>query len=389
MDEIPTGRRNTLEAELATLAAKLRKARLIITTRSGDYTRNIEGLDAIELLPLSDGQIAEIASSILGDATHFLDGIRNIPNRESLRRPIALTQILVLFRSRGALPDQPSVTTKKLIALYLEEWDFHNRLHRESRYANFPPERKFDFLSAMSFHLMYRSGSQSFTFHRSTLERIYGDIHQSFGLPAAEASRVAQEIETHTGIIIQTGLDDHEFTDLPTQEFLAASYIVRDPFSLNIFEYLGRYPGPVALSVVLAADPVAWLAHIFLHSDTQRRLLELSNTVSEFLRRLMLERPYFYESGMLGYTIVTLADKFAERSSAMEALDELLSLPSVRPSLATALAAYSVSTATPEDQTLTLALRRAPSLGGALVASEAPRIPPAWLTPEQLCALHG
>lgn len=379
MDEVPTGRRERLEDELAELAAKLRRARLVITTRSGDYVRAIEGIDVLELLPLTDDQIAEISANVLGEPETFLSSARSLPVYESLRRPIALMQTLVLFKTSGALPDQPSITIRKLVDLYLEEWDFHNRLRRESKYASFPPRRKHDFLAAVAFHLMYRSGAQSFVFDQRALERIYKDIHASFGLPPEQAEVVAREIETHTGIVHQARLDSYEFTDLATQEYLAATYIVRDPFASRAFGHLVRYPGPVAVAIALAPDSVNWMGNLFLHRDVETRLGSAATTMPEFLRRLQIERPYFYESGILGYAVLKIADSFSENTAVMDALAGLLDMPFVFPSLRRALTAYSLdNTISTTMGLISVTLRRSESLGASLLAPTTANIPKVW-----------
>lgn len=376
MDEVPSGRRERLELELAELAGKLRSARLIISTRSGDYVRAIDGVDVIELLPLTDGQIGEVSRNVLGDPDAFLASIRALPVYESLRRPIALMQTLVLYKTNGMLPDQPNVTARNLIDLYLEQWDFHNRLRRESQYANFSPIRKRDFLSAVAFHLMYRSGSQSFTFDRAALERIYADIHQSFGLPLSQASTVAQELETHTGILVQARLNAYEFSDVPTQEFLAASYIVHDPFTPRIFDHLSRYPGPVAIAIALARDSNEWMANIFLNRENQGRIHNITATLPEFLRRLRIERPYFYESGVLGYVVLLLVHSFSDSESILDALMEFLHMPSVQESTCKAIAAY-LPSSSPSSGTkyVEATLRRLESLSESLFVPKSICVP--------------
>ena len=387
LDEIPTERRLKLEQELSQLATRLRRAKVIATMRSGAHLRNQESFDAVELLPLTGPQIEDIASKALGDADAFLEAIKQIPNQDALRRPIALTQLIALYKVRGTLPDQPSVATKKLLALYLEEWDFQNRVNRESRYACLTPERKADFLAAAAFHLTFRIGASNFSRH--TLERVYQDIHASFGLPEAEAAKVAEEIETHTGIIVRVGPDHHEFCHLSIQEYLAASYLVRNPFSPEVFDCLAKQPAPTAISVVLASDSVNWLSHIILHSQTQHRLPELADSIVEFLRRLILERPFFYQSGLLGYTLLSIAFEFVERDDVNELLQKLLMQDAVRKSLLGALKAYTVRAASTDTEAVAWALRRSPQLSDSLFAPRFGRLSRGLITEEEMAALIG
>ena len=67
------------------------------------------------------------------------------------------------------------------------------------------------------------------TFSTDNLRACYQEIHGNFGLPGSHATKVVDEIETHTGLFFQSAQDRFEFSHKSLQEFLAAEFIVRMP----------------------------------------------------------------------------------------------------------------------------------------------------------------
>jgi hypothetical protein len=63
-------------------------------------------------------------------------------------------------------------------------------------------------------------------FDEADLARAYGTIADRYGLPQRQAGLVARELESHTGLIQQVGVD-YEYCHLSLQEFLAADSLVR------------------------------------------------------------------------------------------------------------------------------------------------------------------
>ena len=134
-------------------------------------------------------------------------------------------------------------------------------------------------------------------FRESDLIKSYDRIFMSFDLPKNEAKAVAQEVESHTGLIVAIGSGTYQFSHLSLQEYLCAEYLVRSPFSELRERYFNEYPAPLAISVALAPDSAKWFTHLVLE------MKKISDGLSAhiFLDRLMLERPSFVPSAFLGY----------------------------------------------------------------------------------------
>ena len=171
----------------------------------------------------------------------------------------------------------------------------------------------------------------------------YSQIHDAFGLPAEECMPVVYEIESHTGIIRQSGPDTYEFSDASQQEFLAAHFLSKDPFPDDLLKSLGRNPGAVAITVVLANDPTKWMAAAFLSPRTPRQLIDIELKIPEFLRRLRIERPHFVTSGVLGFVFIQIAMCLVHNEEAMDEIEALMhTFHTIRASMSKALSAYSV-----------------------------------------------
>src|SRR5690606_6953639 len=98
---------------------------------------------------------------------------------------------------------------------------------RTSKYANFDVDRKEDFLKAISFYLTINSSKSSFSHWQ--LESAYEKTYRQFDLPKAMAKEVVREIESHTGLFIETASTQYEFAHKSIQEYLCAEHMLKLP----------------------------------------------------------------------------------------------------------------------------------------------------------------
>lgn len=54
-------------------------------------------------------------------------------------------------------------------------------------------------------------------------------IHEIFGLPREDAAKVAGELESHTGLFVQSAYDIFEYSRKSLQEYLTAEFVVKLP----------------------------------------------------------------------------------------------------------------------------------------------------------------
>jgi NACHT domain len=331
LDEMPVRERLRLERDIERFADRASLARVIVSCRSGDY-RHLDGFSLVELCPLTDRQIDVVADRALQDSGPFLRALRDSPLADLASRPLFLAQLLVVYRnSGGAIPEQPVSLYRMMIRLLLQDWDEQRRIARASQYARFQVDDKLEFLSALSYELTVEG--KALRFRNDDLVDAYARIAPRFDLPANEARRVARELESHTGIIVESGTS-FEFSHLSLQEYLCAYYIVREPFDDHVARYLHEYPAPVAVAVALSSDPSRWIANVVLRSG----VLDEPDQVRSFVYRLGKERPRFTHSPDLGFAVVKLMAKAGAGSAGH--FEELATSDAVRSSVTEALASY-------------------------------------------------
>lgn len=350
LDEVRPELRERTESVLIQLARKCDRARIRLTCRSGDYSSSLEGFDSFELCPLDDSQVEQIVHRWCSSPSKFREALGKLPFRDLASRPLFLCELIVLFEKSGFLPQQPASVYKRIIILALEEWDRSKRVDRRSRYAGFDPSRKFEFLASLAFHLTYVTEKKYFT--SESFESAYESIRLTFDLPKGEAKQVFTELESHTGIIVESGFDRYEFSHLSLQEFLTADYLIRDRISNQTPHQMLVNPAPLAISIAMSSNASQRLAAIILSPWTGEKFQDFN--LEAFFSRVAQERAVFREDILLGFT--GLAILFEERKNNLPFTQAFLSRAVVQSSIGLALKAYSARDIT-EDQTFKLNLR--------------------------------
>ncbi|HEY1303608.1 MAG TPA: NACHT domain-containing protein [Vicinamibacterales bacterium] len=354
LDEVWSEARSDIAREISQLARTTSGSKFIVSSRTGDYTLGLENFVALQLCPLRPEQVKEIARRWLKDPTSFITALETLPYRDIADRPLLLTQLLILYSRFGFLPEQPAHVYKRVIRILLEEWDEQRNIQRKSKYAGFDTDRKAEFLAAIAFHITYTYGRSQFD--EDELVSAYRRVHQVFNLPLAEARQVARELETHTGIICEVGSRTYEFSHLSIQEYLAASFIVRDGSLVLVRRALAGQPAPVAIAVALSSQPSHWLARLILNQEFQ---LWRQQSARGFLTRVLIERPFFEVFEPLGWSVLYLCSRLSKVDGAVpEVLVQIAQLPSVMQSIAEALRWYAVTEGTEANQSGVVIRRR-------------------------------
>ena len=222
--------RETVLAELHELGSLLENACLIMTSRTGDFKYSVDGFNHLELKPLNDSQIETFALAWLGsekDGSYFLKQLKKSPFKDTAIRPLTISHLCAIFERIGRIPEKPKTIYKKVVSLLVEEWDEQRSIKRGSAYALFESDRKFEFLSNLAYVLTVSAVKT--IFDTDDLLSCYGKIYQNYGLPKGDAQKVVNELESHTGLFIESGFGIYEFSHKSLQEYLTAEYIVRLP----------------------------------------------------------------------------------------------------------------------------------------------------------------
>ena len=307
-DEINYRRdRDTILKEIAILAQGVEKSRIIITSRPSDFNYSIENVSKFDIAPLSESQIIEFSQKWLMSphlSEDFIKQIKSSPFYDTSIKPLNLAHLCAIYERIGRIPDKPKTVYRKLVNLLLEEWDEQRMIRRKSKYAKFEVDRKIEFLSALAFKLTTSAVSQ--VFRKSTLKSQYISLYEDFDLKRSEAGEVVNEIESHTGLIIQSGYDQYEFAHKSLQEYLCAEYIVKLPYLPH--SKLSRIPNEMAVAVAISSNPSE-----YFYSSVARIVSDSlcdSGYLGPFINRLILEKPDFRKSKKLGLAFLVLYSKY-------------------------------------------------------------------------------
>lgn len=335
LDEVRPEFRRQLERDIVILSDYMEASKIVVTSRSGDFA-GLDGFSIVELLPLTRPQVAEIAIRWDVDPERFLARVDQHPAADLANRPLFLAHMLILFRfSGGDIPDQPAALYRRIVRLMLQDWDEQRGVIRGSKYADFFVEEKLEFLAGISYYITV-VGRHTIRFDSADLIEFYKRLAPQFGLPVREAARVAQELETHTGLVVQIG-DRYEFSHLSVQEYLCAYYLVRQQQQDHSPSFINKHPQEFAVASALSSNPSLWLAHLLLRPG----VMEREEVVRPFAYRLGKERPRFTEEIELGFAALKLLLCCA--SEDLSVFEGLTLQANVGRSLSLAMSYYSIA----------------------------------------------
>jgi predicted NACHT family NTPase len=295
-------RRQTIQ-EIRSLVEHLDRCTLIVTSRVGDFKYNIENMVPYEISPLSREQISVFALRWLNDnarASDFLNKVYDSPFADTAIRPLTLAHLCAIYDRVGKIPDKPKTIYRKIVNLLLEEWDQQRSVVRVSSYANFEVDRKFEFLCHLAYVLT--TLIQKTVFSEDTLLKIYHQIYEDYDLAPNEAQQVVNELESHTGLFIQSGYEEYEFAHKSLQEFMTAEYLVKLPSIPAEIGTLLKLPYELAVAITISSSPSEYFSELIFNRLRKHKLSE--EFVRSFVSRLLLEKPDFNSSTKLGMALI-------------------------------------------------------------------------------------
>lgn len=297
--------RTQLVSEIENLGRLLKAARILLTSRTGEYFRHIANTDEFEIRPLTQNQILRFAYKWFDDAMmagEFLEQIKPTPYYDATVRPLTIAHLCAIFERIKRIPEKPKSVYRKAVNLLIEEWDEQRGILRTSRFGLLEPDRKFEFLSHLAFALAVNVQRNSYS--HDELESAYLEVADTFALPKHESRKVVNEIESHTGLMIQSGYDEFQFAHKSIQEFLTAEFLIRSPFidiNTNLFSVM---PNEIAIAVALSARPTEFLTNLIFGMLAPSSIA--TEAIFVFVYRLTLEMPDLSASNDLCIALAVL-----------------------------------------------------------------------------------
>jgi predicted NACHT family NTPase len=340
LDEIEKSIQGNIFREIENIGLKLTKSKILLTVRKSELNKIIDNFSIFEVAPLAFHQVEEISKKWLVDSAGFINELNKKPYKDLANRPIFLTLLMVLYDKYSFLPTQPSEVYEDTTYLIIKEWDEHRDIVRTSKYADFNTRKKLKFLSEVSYMLTYKIKQKIFS--SKELEEIYSQICTKYSLPKEEMALVISEIESHTGILIESTYRNFEFSHLSIQEFLCAKHLVNLPYSQETISYFLEYPEPLAIAVSISGEPSLWFSNLILNSSLninnfKRNENAYHSSIYALLNRLLVENPAFKIMIELGLSFFYLVSNLYKVENFELLLDQFYKYPSIKESLALAL----------------------------------------------------
>lgn len=285
------------------------KSKILITSRTAEFSYSISNTQTYEIAPLDDEQINIFINHYLKDseeAIKFKTELLASPYFDTSRKPLALAHLCAIYERYHNLPPKPKSVYKKIVGLYIEEWDAQRRIERVkkgisvSEYNNLPNDRKFEFLTKFAYLLTTEFGSSTI-FTENDITKCYNSLFQEFDLPAKQSKLIVKEIEGHSGLILQSSNETFEFSHKSIHEYLTAEYISRMGTLPRKQGLLLEIPNELAIATALSSEPNIFIFRLFVkYLKTNAKNVQFVNA---FLSRLYLEKPDFRVEPILGFSL--------------------------------------------------------------------------------------
>jgi predicted NACHT family NTPase len=304
-------RRQVVLKEFERLVYGIDLSKIILTSRTPDFRLSTANLNTYEICPLTDEQISLFAFKWLEEqeeAEDFIKKIRKSPFYDTTIRPLTIAHLCAIYERNKDIPEKPKTVYKKIVTLLLEEWNQQGNVHRRSKYAHFENDRKFEFLSSLAYNLTTSNKNKNFT--KENLEDIYYKIYQDYDLAKTEMIDVINEIESHNGLIVESGFQKFEFAHKSIQEYLSAEYIVKLPTIPNNRNNLLKLPNEIAIAIAISSQPSNYFTE-FINERLIPLKLNLS-FIKPFISRLLLEKVDFNQDINLAISTLKLYSIYLE-----------------------------------------------------------------------------
>jgi predicted NACHT family NTPase len=309
-DELKDSNAKTIVlSELRILAEKLTTSKLVVSCRTGEFNYELNHTRTFEIAPLTQKQIELFVNKWLNDkikALDFLLKVKNSPFADTSIKPLSLAHLCTIYDRIGNIPEQPKTIYKKVVNLLIEEWDEQRSIIRESEFSSFQSDQKFEFLTHLSYILTVTHQATIFT--KEQIHGAYQNICEDHDLPKTSSSKVVSELESHTGLFIESGYEKFEFVHKSIQEYLSADYLVKLPSLNTVRKHFESLSSELAIAVSISSNPSLYFVELVLNYFLR---LDLSSSFySSFTSRIISENPTFNANKLVSVASLALISRW-------------------------------------------------------------------------------
>ncbi|MDX8347360.1 NACHT domain-containing protein [Cognatiyoonia sp. IB215446] len=305
LDEVGNLRaRDAIVDEIRWLSKNVPEAKVIVTCRTGELEYPFPDFLEFEIAPLTWQQVTDFSRKWIDDESKslsFIADIENSPFYDTAMKPLSLAHLCALYERTGRIPDKPKSVYKRTVRLHIEEWDAQRDIRRETAYAEFDTDQKYDFLANLAYY--FSVVVRRYVMSNDDLQRAYRAIHRKFGLPPEEVETVSLELESHTGLFNKIGADQYEFAHKSLQEYLAAEHMIKQTRPPEDPTVLQGLAAEIAVATALSSESAAYLSCLVTDCFWTAKLP--AEYYRAFLSRVAAEKPDF-ENKELAFLSVLL-----------------------------------------------------------------------------------
>lgn len=310
LDELNPTKYKKVILEFEYLTSNCSKTKFFLSCRSGAFDYSFQNCQILEICPLSRDQVHLFISKWLqnDEQTKILyNKIYELPYIDTASRPLTLAHLCAIYERFHDIPEKPKSVYRKVVNLFLEEWDNQHMVNRFTKYAGFDTDRKFEFLCNLAYNVTVQTNRT--TFSHDQLKQIYKSLCGNFNLPINECFEVATEIESHTGLVVQSGYESFEFSHKSIQEYLTAHHLVNLPKLPTRMIRTANIPNELAISVCISSNRTDFFASLVFEQFHQVNFNR--QFINTFISRLIIEKPEFSNDPLIFIGIMYLYEKIA------------------------------------------------------------------------------
>ena len=251
LDEVPAAKIDNVIRKIEDFVDQYSQNRFIASCRIAAYTRRFKQFTDVEMAEFDGSQVKAYINNWFASTSdlyrHQLDKEMKTAERcwkalnekehrstrELARNPLLLTLLCMVYDKSQNFPRNRADLYEKALNIFLEEWAAEKRVRRDlsvNQYLDISTEKR----------MLYEIAAKNFDENRlffSESELI--DQIKTFGEgnantpPMFDASKILETIVVDQGLFVERVSRFYSFSHLTFQEYLTASYIVRDTRSIQ------------------------------------------------------------------------------------------------------------------------------------------------------------